>query len=152
MNELVIKTKVQPKPTRAEIIDALTQLEIQRRNDESKKQVERKREIHQKLTDQIKRLKLNDPSPYIHFGYVREKKVDSMYIKYSIENIPEPMEKMLLEYHSLPSCPREHRFCDVRKEIYASSQGLACGTRVTRLLDDKESRKALEAMLDAITK
>lgn len=154
--QLAITSKVQPKPTRAEIVDALTQLEVQRRNDKSKADAARKKKLGEELeaefvTHVIANIKAFKAD--LHFGYWNCEKPFGFEVQIAADGVASSPKfaKRLKEYHSLPDRPREYRFNDVRKEVLNATQGMSKDERVVRLLNDKDSRASLEKMLDALS-
>jgi len=153
-SQLTIKTTVQPKPTRAEIIDAMTTVECERRNKKQGEQVARRNQLQKELEASLANHFLAQKSkgePEIRWGYRYRDDQDTkgVQITYGLDNLPAALVKKLNEYHGLPERVRDVRFCDVRKEMLARVSGIDKAARVSRLLTDDESRKSVEKLLDA---
>lgn len=148
---LAIQTKVQPKPTKAEIIDALTQLEVRRRDDKSKAEVSKRKEMDQEIKTEL----------LVHFKKTAEKAAGQVRwdvfgsgpwasVSFDITSIPKLLQAKMKQAEKLPTLARQHRFCDVRKDILNASSGFDKTTRVSRLIQNDESRKSLEKILDSL--
>lgn len=151
--ELAVISTVQPKPTRAEIIDALTQLEVQRRNEASKADVAKRKALTAEIETELA----------AHFKKVADKAAGSVRwnvyaksnwanISFDIPNIPKSTQAKMIIADKLPTMAREYQFCKVRKEILDASAGFDKTTRVSRLLEGEDSRKSLEKILDTLKK
>lgn len=152
--QLAIVSTVQPKPTKAEIVDALTQLEVQRRDDKSKAEVEKRKELVKEIEAELMThfKKCADKST----GEVRWSVYNSGKIwasaSFDITSIPKTTQAKMVVADKLPTLARQHRFCDVRKDILAASSGFDKTTRVSRLLQNDDSRKSLEKILNSFGK
>lgn len=152
--ELAVTSSVQPKPTKAEIIDALTQLEVQRRDDRSKADVARRGELDKEIqTELLEHLKksASKSEGEVRWSVYTSGKVWAT-ASFEIADIPKSVKAKMVEADNLPSMARQHRFCDVRKDIVAASTGFDKSTRVSRLLKNDESRESLEKLLDTLSK
>lgn len=151
--ELTVISKVQPKPTKAEIVDALTQLEVQRRNDKSKEDAARRaefdKEIEAALISYFKEIG-DKAKPQVRWSIYNS---GSSYanISFDIQSIPKAVITKMKEADKLPTRPREYRFFDVRKEILNAARGIDETKRVSRLLNNEESRASLEKLLDTLS-
>lgn len=153
--QLAIKSKVQPKPTRAEIVDALTQLEVQRRNDKSKSDVAKKKKLGDEIEAEMIAAVVANPEAFsgeFKFGYFNNQPY-GYEVRFSVDKLASAsaFAKRIKEHDALPSIAREYRFTDVRREMLNATQGMSKDERVTRLLSDKDSRASLEKMLDALS-
>lgn len=153
--QLAVVTKVQPKPTKAEIIDALTQIEVERRNKERGDKVKQRQELGKELDAELLAFffaEKKHSEADIHFGWKNQGKVNSVTIKFDLENLPSPIMKKLVLFHELPERYYECSFSDVRKDVVTLATGFDKETRVMRLLEVKETRDQLEQILDTISK
>lgn len=156
--QLAIVSTVQPKPTKAEIVDALTQLEVQRRDDKSKADVEKRKEMVKEINAELLAHfnKSSDKSSDKSNGDVRWDVYHSgeawARVGFDITSIPKALKAKMVVADKLPTLARQHRFCDVRKDILNASSGFDKTTRVSRLLKNDESRKSLEKILDTFKK
>ncbi len=153
---LAIPSKVQPKPTRAEIIDALTTIEIERIKAKQKQDSERKRALYEEIKKDLMdtHLKSPDQSPDYHFGYISSSngKPYGIEIRFDINEPPKELVSKLKEYHELDKYLAQPDFQKIRKAIQFKMTGMeAKEVRVDRLLSDKDSRSALEEMLTKIS-
>lgn len=155
--ELTIVSTVKPKPTRGEILDAMTQLECERRNDSLRADVAKKEALGKELEKQILDLFLSDTGQSagnVNLGhwYKSMAKVSGVEIRFEITRINPDFNKRLKEYHALPDRYYDADFQRVRKELLTASRGFDANDKGKRLLSDEASKKALESALDALTK
>lgn len=148
---------VKPKPTRAEVIDAMVAIRLEQIKKEQTEGMERRNKVEARVTkllfqyQQKNRTKL--PAT-VSLGWKGcDKEICSVYVSYPLkfEKLPDEIKKLLAEFHELPSkvhLPNEN---EVRKEIRDGLNGVASrDERVQALIDSPDSRKALEAMLKQI--
>lgn len=155
--ELTIVSTVKPKPTRGEILDAMAQLECERRNETLRSDVAKKEVLGKELEKQILDLFLSDTDQSagnVNLGhwYKSMAKVSGIEIRFDITRINPELNKRLKEYHALPNHYYDADFARVRKELLNASRGFDANDKGRRLLADEASKKALESALDAITK
>lgn len=159
-NQLAIPSKVTPPPTKAEILDALTHLQIKQWKEEDRNGIaERKRllaEAEAELEDfaatnfaQLEREASIGSQSY------HNKSLHSICVRFEIpeKELPQELRAKILKIHKLPTLEREPVFYKVRKMIAAKISDVATKEeRVDMLMTDEASKSALETMLKAISK
>lgn len=150
-----VETAVKPKPTKSEVISALTAIKMGQFSKEQRERSERKEKLESELKLEIPRLLKSKAIPSrVHLGWF-DRALDvtcGVYLNFDIKDLPATVMKKLAEYHSVSRPLPEPKEKDVRRKIAASLEGI--GTREERveaLMDDPESRKVLEKMLKAIS-
>ncbi len=153
--ELTIPSKVIPKPTRAEMLDALTSLEIDRRKAKMKEEVDKKEEMRKELEAEVMALhrEAEDKEPDIRLGSFHNGKAYGLEIHFSVNGISPALNKKLATYHALRDRMYEPDKFRVRKEVAEMLSGAEPKElRVQKLLSDKDSRAALESILKTLHK
>lgn len=152
---LAVVTTVIPKPTQAEILDALAQLEVQRRDDQCKADVEARKKMKSELESELFTEFLKNITG--HRGVVQlgswwsgADKPSGVEVTFDLHPSRE-MAKKLKAFHALPERFRAADFRTVRQQMLEASRGMTKDMRVSRLLKDTASRKSLEAILDTMT-
>jgi len=161
MNELAVipPATIQPKPTRAEIIDAMTNIRIEQLKAEQEKGLAEREKLQKKVEAMIRREALKNAKTLnanIDTGYVRI--IDGLKVIYSVEyrlQINQPSEELraaIIRLKELPTYARPFYFEDVRKQVLQASKlmGESKDSRIKKLCTDPKSRKALEAALKEI--
>lgn len=159
-NQLAITSKVTPPPTKAEILDALTRLQIQKWKDEDKAGIaERKRlleeaeiELETFAAANFERLSRD---ANIGSQSYRDKSLYSICVRVEIpeSELPAELRAKILKIHDLPTLQREPVFHKVRKMIAEKTNALPTKEeRIDMLLTDESSKSALETMLQTISK
>lgn len=156
---LAPQTKLQPPPKKSEVIDALTRIEVEKRNKEERDGVERRKVLQKECEEEITMMALADTSAYvteIHWGWgYSGGKLEGIQVRLDIQDkqFPHELKKKIKEMLSLPSRYCEVQFNSVRKEISALvNQVVPKDERVTAMLADDATRSSLEKMLAIISK
>lgn len=146
---------VKPKPTRAEVIDAMTALKMQQISKE-RQALQKKHEALEKLIDKlaVRTLKksLSSHKPSVR-TYSYQSGGASCSINFELSPIPPELVQMIHEKENLKSSiyKLNKNEKDVRKEIARGMANIAPrADRVDALLTDKASRRALEAALEKL--
>lgn len=146
---------IKPKPTRNEIIDAMTALRVQqirtklseleeeRRSLGAKIEAETRKHVQQNIKTLVPRVTFYD---YSHCSI-------ELKAEFSLSNIPPEISAMIVRCKELrkemESIPKDAKV--IRRKIKDAVSGNTPNEeRVTALLTDKESRKALETALQKI--
>lgn len=161
---------IQPKPTKSEIIEALTRLkveELEAANTLKEEAIASQRAVVQNLALKELNLHLAVASPFIaEKGEVRTGRYnDSDYVDFSVRVASDVQgaeqhsnsvgikasKELIAEFKKLEKLPSTNwiREDDIRKEIKTSLTRDSAG-RVSRLLSDVESRAALSDLLKVV--
>lgn len=156
----------QNKPTKAEILEALTQLKFQQRMDERKERDEEKKrleaECDQMLMEYVKE-NVHKFAPRISFGHLKRNwetgngeylgEIEGVEARFDLNKLPSRIEKKIVKLKQLENQRIITDYDAIKKEIRDGLNGIQDKTeRVKALLADEESRKGLEAMLKEISK
>jgi hypothetical protein len=161
---------IQPKPTRTEIIEALTRLKVETMEAENKvkkEAIEAQKTVIQNLALQELSAHLAMVSPFIaEKGEVRVHRGGSNYVDFSVRVADKTKDaeshsnavgvkaskELIAEFAKLEKLPSPNNWIredEIRKEIRASLSRDSAG-RVSRLLSDVESRAALSDLLKVV--
>lgn len=153
------KSKLQPPPTKAEVIDALTRLRIEKLEKENKEGVA----LRKKLNDEAE-AELIEFVNATHGSLAKEadtgdwysgcSKIDGIKVIIRLEEkqLPVALKSKLREIHKLPERIRSYCYSDERKSVALAVSGMGTkDERVNALLKDEVSRDALGKMLEAIS-
>jgi len=163
---LVIPTTIngamKPKPTRAEIIDAMLQLKLDKfkkeRLEEASLRDELRTQIDNRLSSLLPKM-LPKLAMTVDYGrqksvrrddeWVKVEGVESVSVSFYLNEIPADVVKLLLRYYQ--ACRESQWNWDEKKMRQAITESLSCATsrkeRVQALLDSPESKKAMEALM-----
>lgn len=154
------KSKLQPPPKKSEIIDALTRLEIEKRNKQLKADVDKRKALVIEAEKELIEFAMLSPRTFaldadLGSRWSNRDKLSGIrvYIEIDERYLPAELKKKIKEIHALPEDYREAQFHYVRKEIAAAVNGMASHTeRVEALLSNDDSKKSLEEMLEVLSK
>lgn len=158
---------VQPPPTKAEIMDAMVQLQIER-NLKARAETDAKiAELTPKAEDSLIKwfLKnIKDVDKDANLGrmdqfwdskkrqYIRSGKIMGATVVLRVpDTLPDSLAKMIREIRDLEDKKFTTDPKEVRRELMEVARGGDQSERVSKLLADPEARKALEAALDKVT-
>lgn len=152
----VIESAVKPKPTKREILDALATLHIEGLKKENVERTERRKQLDDEIEAYLLKLfrksgagKFKVDSNYHTWN---DKYSASLHFSFVHDDIPPALRKLMKERensenHSIPM------LAYARKQIAAKMSGIEPhDKRVSQLLTDAESRKALGEMLTVLAK
>lgn len=154
------------KPTKAEILEALTQLKFQQRADEKRERDEEKKKLEaecdQMLVEYVKQ-NVAKFTPRIRFGSLKRnwetgngeymEEISGTEAEYDLDKLPSRIEKKLVKLRQLEMIRIVTDYDAIKKEIRDGLNGIQDKTeRVKALLENEETRKGLEAMLKEISK
>jgi hypothetical protein len=153
-----VETAVKPKPTKAEIISAMTKLKMQEIEEAAKARAIRRDELKKKCEAAVVAFvmaNLSSIEPDVRLGYCNGSTPYGVSVSFDAD--PKKMPKTLisdLKEYELVSKPLARKIeSDIRREISRAVQGIeAPDKRVESLLSSPESRKGLEKMLRLIGK
>lgn len=153
------QSKLQPPPTKTEVIDALTRLRIEKLMKENKEGVTLRKKLTAEAEKELVQLCQLDPgafSPEASIGswWSGDKKLVGVQVEMEIaENrLPTQLRKKLIQIHSLPERERHFIFNEERKIVSMGMSGMGTkDERVNALLKDESSKAALVKMLEAIS-
>lgn len=156
---LVIPANVQsaivPKPTRAELIDAMTAIEIERIEAEQQATTEKREALKIEIENELLALPLdNIPSvPNLGGCYGANSRLSGVSIRFEFLNLPKPLAAKLCKFHALEQWHAEPKRLEIRKQILAKMNGMTePHNRVDALLENVETKAALTKLLAAISK
>lgn len=164
-NALTVPSKIKPKPTKAEIIDALTQLQIAKLTKQKREAVATADQLRAKVDARLVkavRSNIDKLATDVSYGWTQDEMRDGkrvltgvshVSVRFDLRDLPEEAVALLLKYHTAKAeasiCIDDKR---IRKQIAQAATGFGSrGERVSAMLGDEESRKALEAMLQSIS-
>jgi hypothetical protein len=161
MNELAVipPATIQPKPTRAEIIDAMTNIRIEQLQAEQEKGLAEREKLRVKINAMIRRealLSAKTLNGLCDTGWVRTSDgittVAGVEYRIQLTNISPELREAIIKMDKLPSYRQSIYFKDVRKQVLRGSRlaGASKDERINKLCSDPKSRKALEAALKEI--
>lgn len=156
------KSKLQPPPTKSEVIDALTKLRVEKNIAERAKQVAERIVLKKELDTEIEQLATDGAIAFAksaHLGrYYRDDKfVDGIYVAVIISHkqLSKETHDKLKKFHRLPEreiTAHSDYVKMIRKEVQEQVNGIIPrNERVLALLNDETSKAALEKMLEAIS-
>ncbi len=151
-----IESAVIPKPTKSEVIEALTRLKVAELRQEIQERETKLQAIKKKLEPKILSLALKQARTAkvsYDMGWLKGdgNGVYSVDVEIPVDILPPEIEKALFEYHTLKSEPFRVDEKAVRKSISASMHGRATSEeRVALLLNTPESNEALKKILKAL--
>lgn len=145
---------ITPKPTRGELIAAMTRLKISKIAKEQKEALARRAE----LVERCEKLVLSFVSKNVSKlgtrfcpGYFANGKLYGATLDFQLRDLPDNITNLLLEIHKIPSSFSLPRECDIRKGISDAMRGMApTAQRVDALVSSPETRAALEKCLKEI--
>lgn len=147
-----LEKSVTPKPSKAEIIDALTSLHIDELIKQSRIEVERRKELEPLIEQNILNLAASAEMEVDSYGWVNGDRASGARVSIKIENLPKELELMVVEHdklHRSVVIPDERK---VRKEIAERVNGSLSRTeRVDAMLSDPQSNASLKSLLSQIT-
>lgn len=157
-----ISTAVQPKPTKAEVIEAMTRLKIEQITKDQQALVIQRKALVEKANAMLKAFLLKNAGKMnlrFDFGYnqrsfVKDRweytgKVKGVLGIYDLSPLPDELHKFLTRIHELPNCvtlPEEKK---IRQQIRDAAEGIK-GDRVFALVSSPECRAGLEKMMKEI--
>lgn len=155
MKTLALPEKtITPKPTRGEIISAMTRLKISKIAKEQKEALERRAalvEKAEKLVLSFVSKNLTKLGTRFCPGYSSNGKLYGATLDFQLRDLPENIAKLLSEIHALPSSYSTIRESEIRKGIADAMRGMApTDQRVDALVSSPETRAALEKCLKEI--
>lgn len=145
---------VQPKPTKAEVIDALTEIKIQQLEAEAKAASAKREKLKGLLTKQLRSLahKAGTKNAEVDIGWSNGDSFRRQEVTINVCDILTPEIKAnIKEYEALRGCT-----CTPERRVIRASIARQCANlapreeRIDTLITDKKSRAALEAMLKLI--
>lgn len=152
-----VETAIKPKPTKSEIISAMVRVHIQKHDADQKAIAAKRATIGEEIEKLIKKLPLRGRIASVNLGYCHDRKggeYSGVRISFDLdEGLPTKIRSRLDAYHALPKCALVLDEKKVRREIACKLEGIGTADeRVDALLEDPESRKGLEKMLQLIGK
>lgn len=149
-----LESSVTPKPSKAEIIDALTELRVAEIRSERKSRSDRREELKPIIEKALVKLGKGKPAECDSFGWVSSSgKVSGSSLKIELGEIPNDLEKFIFEYDKIPSYFNNIDEKKIRKEVSEKVNGSLSRTdRVDAILSDEESKAALQSILTQLYK
>ncbi len=148
------KTKIQPPPTRSEIIDAMTRVRMDQLATENRAEVEARKTLEAEISVEIQSFAMaNLETLAKQTDWSRWSKDTSAEMKVMISDkqMPKPLKDKIKKAEGMQMRLRTYDFKEVRKEVYAAANKIVPhDERVSALLNDEASKKGLEKMLEAI--
>lgn len=153
----VIDAAIQPKPTKSEIISALTHLQIAKLEKEQTEGIERRKHLIPEVEADIIRLlrntKITPENSKPNFGYFHKGEISGISVTVSLDSLPIALQQKLIEFHKLPSYLRCIEAKKIRKEISDKVNNRATTSeRVEALLKSDSGRAALNSILESLEK
>jgi len=152
-----IKTNMQPKPTKTEIVTALATLHIEKCKKENEETIQKKEalgvKIHTLMIAWVKKDGLKTLVSSANKGYRYRNDAEITQVQLEIDfpmNPDNELTKLLHQYHNcrMLCVPDLKEACKYIRDCM--DKRADTGVRVKQLLDNTESRKALDATLKAI--
>lgn len=151
------KSKLNPPPKKSEVIDALTKLRVDELNKEQKEQVAERKRLEEEIEPELIEYALSNVASLIKnvkLGYAYDQeKINGVGVLIQLDHkdLSKHLIDKLRRIHSLPERVRFYTTSDVRKGILMAVNGMVPhNARVSLLLEDEESSRALKKMLEVI--
>lgn len=145
-----VEASIKPKPSKAEIIDALTELRVSELIEESRKKVDRRKELDPIITKRLLKLGRVCDLEVKSFGWVSRDtgRVNNARLEIELGSLPADLEALIVEWDKLPGSAASPDERKVRKEVAERVNGsLSRSERVDAILSDPDSNAALRAAL-----
>lgn len=160
-----VSTSVIPKPTKNEVVKALTLLRIEQIEKEQEQGVRLREKLVKDANAALRLLFLDGvaaaditfdlgskKSQYVKGKWREVEGIQNVKAVSNITKLPKDITDMLLQIHSLPTYVRVPDRKVIEKQIRAVMDGATQGDRVQAIIGDKESRAALETILNDVVK
>lgn len=160
-----VQVAVIPKPTKAEIVQAMVRLHIEKHEADVKEKValraslseEAEKLIQEFFAEKVKTLKGVVGLGQRDFDYkdgsrIYKDEVDNVKIVFYLdESLPKSIKQLLLRIHEIPTSFRDPDPKQLKQKMALKLEGIGTESeRIESLLTDPESRKGLEKMLSVI--
>lgn len=150
-----LERTVKPKPTRAEIIDALTELEVARIHEEQQKARHDKAALCEEINADLAKIVRKMGKALIvesFYAYAFKDELSSCTVKIDVVNLVTPaLAEKIARHNKMPTTFKEVDEKNIRRRIAEGLKGIRSREeRVDELLIDPESRNVLAAMLETI--
>ena len=147
-----IEKAITPKPTKTELVQALTTLRIKQLREEQSEAIKRRDALKPKAEAAlIKHFRQTEKTARVNLslGYgSRENIMAGVCVRVDLDNVPDDVKKLLTDYHASTSIPCIPTEAEIRREIRGEMEGITPkSSRVETLLSSPDSRKALEDTL-----